>query len=118
VLDHCRALDLIVQRAGPGEIYNIAAGNTRTSLEIVHRLLEHLGKPESLIQFVSDRPGHDRRYALDVTKITGKLGWKPVHSFEETLTLTVDWYLKNRWWWHPLKRVDYTKNHENIFRQQ
>ncbi len=99
VVDHCVALDVIIQRGKPGEIYNIGGGNEKTNLEVIHKLLELLKKPRSLIQFVTDRPGHDRRYALDVTKIAKELGWKPDYSFEEALTTTVNWYLMNESWW-------------------
>jgi len=115
VVDHCRALDLILQRGKPGEIYDIAGDNERTNLEIVHKLLELLGKPESLVQFVADRPGHDRRYALDITKISSQLGWEPTTSFEEALPATVDWYLKNEHWWRRIKTGEYAKYYERMY---
>lgn len=115
VIDHCAALDVIIQRGKPGEIYNIAAGNEKTNLEVIHELLELLGKPRSLIQFVTDRPAHDRRYAMDVSKITKGLGWKPAHAFEEMLTATVDWYQKNESWWRQIKSGDYAKYYDRMY---
>ncbi len=115
VLDHCRALDTIIQRGKPGEIYNIGAGNGKTNLEIINDILQLLKKPESLIQFVSDRPCHDRRYAIDTTKLTMELDWTPAYSFKEALALTVDWYLKNEAWWRQIKSGDYTKYYERMY---
>jgi dTDP-glucose 4,6-dehydratase len=115
VLDHCRALDVIIQRGKPGEIYNIGSGNEKTNLELIHKLLELLGKPKSLIQFVTDRPGHDRRYALNITKIIRELSWKPAYSFEEALSATVDWYLKNESWWRQIKSGEYAKYYERMY---
>jgi dTDP-glucose 4,6-dehydratase len=115
VRDHCRALDAVLQNGRTGEIYNIGAGNEKTNLELIRHLLRLVHKPESLIQFVSDRPGHDRRYALDTTKITGELGWKPAYSFEEALASTVDWYLKNEAWWRQIKSGDYAKYYERMY---
>lgn len=109
VLDHCRALGLIIQGGRPGEAYNIAGHNEKTNLEVVHELLERLAKPKSLLQFVNDRPGHDRRYALDTTKIAKELGWKPAYPFKEALTTTVDWYLKEGSWWRRFKNREYAK---------
>lgn len=103
VTDHCRALDMILQRGKTGEIYNVGYGNERTNLEVIYKLLELLDKPESLIQFVADRPGHDRRYSLDNSKIVKELGWKPTYSFDEALSITVDWYLENKRWWRQIK---------------
>jgi len=84
-----------------GEVYNIATGNEKTNLEVAKLILKQMSKKENLIIFVKDRPGHDRRYSLDTTKIT-KLGWKPKHDFEDALKKTIDWYLDNEWWWKPL----------------
>ena len=102
VLDHCEALDTVLEKGRSGEIYNISAGNELTNLEVVRKILKIMNKDESLIEFVEDRPGHDVRYSLDSSKIRKELGWKPKHDFEEALKQTVEWYLKNEWWWKPL----------------
>ena len=102
VLDHCRALDLAIRNGKPGEVYNVAAGQERTNLKLVRQLLDTMGKPHSLMTFVTDRPGHDRRYALDSGKITRELGWEPVHSFQEAFTATINWYLDNEPWWRRI----------------
>jgi len=115
VLDHCRALDFILQKGKPGEIYNIGANEEKTNLELIHRLLNVMNKPPSLIKFVADRPGHDRRYALDITKITRELGWQLNYSFEEALAATVDWYLNNESWWRKIKRGDYAKYYDRMY---
>jgi len=101
VVDNCDAIDLISQKGEPGEIYNVASGNERTNLEITKSILRILDKSEDLVRFVPDRPGHDRRYSLDTAKIRS-LGWEPRHKFSGALKETVDWYVKNEWWWHPL----------------
>ncbi len=106
--DHVRALDLILHRGQPGEAYNITANNERMNLEITRRILQILGKPESLIQFVKDRPAHDRRYALDASKLRA-LGWEPQADFEQALRDTVLWYVQNPDWWEPIlkEQADY-----------
>lgn len=101
VLDNCEAIDLVTQKGEFGEIYNIAAGNGKTNLEMIHLILKYLNKPDSLIQFAKDRPGHDRRYSLNFTKIK-KLGWKPKYSFESAMKNTIKWYRENEWWWKTL----------------
>ena len=101
VLDHCEALDLVMREGDKGEIYNISSGEEKTNLEVVRIILDLMGKDESLIEFVEDRPGHDLRYSLDSSKIR-ELGWKPKHSFREGIKKTVEWYLENEWWWKPL----------------
>jgi dTDP-glucose 4,6-dehydratase len=101
VLDNCEAIDVVLHKGKKGEIYNIGGENEKTNLEITHMILDELKKPKSLIKFVQDRPGHDRRYSLDCTKIK-KLGWKPKHEFKEALRSTINWYRENQWWWRPL----------------
>jgi len=103
VEDNCTAIDTILDKGREGEVYNIAAGNEKTNLEVAKFILKELSRPESLIAFVKDRPGHDRRYSLDTTKIR-ELGWKPTHRFEGALRGTIDWYLRSEWWWKPLLR--------------
>jgi len=102
VLDHCEALDVVLKKGGAGEVYNIAGGNELTNIQVVEKVLELLGKPRSLIEFVEDRPGHDIRYSLDSSKISRELDWRPKHTFEQALETTVEWYLENEWWWKPL----------------
>ena len=98
VLDHCRAIDMILKKGRVGEIYNISADNEWANIELARRILQIIGRPESLLQSVPDRPGHDRRYALDSSRIKRELGWKPEHAFEATLGKTIDWYRQNRGW--------------------
>jgi len=93
VLDHCSAIVSVLKNGKPGEIYNIGGGAERENIDVVKMILAHLGKPESLIRYVADRPGHDRRYAIDFTKIERELGWRPVRNFEEGLAETVKWHL-------------------------
>jgi dTDP-glucose 4,6-dehydratase len=102
VLDHCAAIDLVLQRGELGEIYNVGTGNEITNIEMTKIVLETLGKPERLIQHVKDRPGHDRRYALDVSKLRA-LGWTSEHTCAEAIAETVRWYAENPWWWRPIK---------------
>ena len=101
VIDHCRAIDFILQHGEPGEIYNIGGGAERTNLEITRKILELLGEDESMIEYVPDRKGHDFRYSLDFGKLR-KLGWKPAYRFDDALEATVKWYVENEWWWRPL----------------
>lgn len=98
VEDCCRAIDIVFHKGREGEIYNIGGGNERANIEITRLILKILGKPESLISYIDDRPGHDRRYALNSMKIEKELGWKPIHNFEETLEKTINWYRDNLWW--------------------
>ena len=101
VLDHCEALTAVLDRGKAGEIYNVSAGKMVSSIDVVTSILELLGKPRDLVQFVEDRPGHDVRYSLDSSKIRSRLGWKPRYSFAEALKGTVKWYLENESWWKP-----------------
>ncbi|MEM2119410.1 MAG: dTDP-glucose 4,6-dehydratase [Candidatus Bathyarchaeia archaeon] len=101
VEDNCEALDIVTQKGAVGEAYNIASGEEHTNIEIVKLILKFLKKDESLITFVQDRPGHDRRYSISISKIR-KLGWRAKHSFEAAMKDTVDWYVRNEWWWKPL----------------
>jgi dTDP-glucose 4,6-dehydratase len=98
VEDHCRAVALVLERGEPGGIYNVGGSNEHTNLEITKIILDHLGKPEDLISFVTDRLGHDRRYAIDSTRIQTSLGWKPRHEFEAGIRQTIDWYTQNPDW--------------------
>jgi dTDP-glucose 4,6-dehydratase len=103
VNDHCRAVDLLLDKGNSGEIYNIGGENEKTNLEITEKILALLKKDDSMIEYVEDRPGHDLRYSLNCSKIRA-LGWKPSQSFEEGLIDTVRWYIQNEWWWRPLKK--------------
>jgi dTDP-glucose 4,6-dehydratase len=105
VLDHCRAIDLVIERGEAGQVYNIGGGNEVANIDLTRRILGLLGRPESLIRPVADRPGHDRRYALDTAKLRG-LGWLPQAEFASGLAETVDWYRQNDWWWRPIKQGD------------
>ncbi|MBI1850946.1 MAG: dTDP-glucose 4,6-dehydratase [Planctomycetes bacterium] len=105
--DHCEAIDRVLEAGRPGEIYNVGASNERPNLDIVRRILSELKKPESLITYVKDRPGHDRRYAIDSTKIQRELGWKPKHSLDDGLRETVQWYLDRRAWWERIRTGEY-----------
>ena len=108
VIDHCEGIDLVLHKGELGEIYNVGTGAEMTNLEMTHIVLATLGKPESLIKHVEDRAGHDRRYALDVSKLAG-LGWEPSHSCAEAIEMTVRWYAENAWWWRPIKSGDLYK---------
>ncbi len=101
VEDNCAGIDVVFQKGRTGEVYNIGGGNEKANLEVVRLILRQLGKPESLITFVKDRPGHDLRYSLNSDK-TRALGWKPAHTFEDAMKKTIDWYVANEWWWRPL----------------
>lgn len=103
VEDHCKAIDLIISKGKVGEIYNIGGHNERTNLEVVKAILKELNKPETLIQYVADRLGHDMRYAIDPSKMMGELGWEPNILFDEGIQKTVQWYLENRTWWEAVQ---------------
>ncbi len=105
VLDHCRGIDLLIDKGAPGEVYNIGGGNEVRNVDLTHRILEIVGKPPSLIRPVADRPGHDRRYALATDKLKA-LGWRPEVRFDDGLTDVVRWYEQNAWWWRPIKETD------------
>jgi len=102
VLDFCEAIDLLLNKGRSGEIYNVSAGNELANIDVVKMILKLMGKPESTVTFVEDRPGHDLRYSLDSSKVRNELGWSPKHSFQEALKKTVEWYKNNEWWWKPL----------------
>ena len=107
--DHNNAIDLIVRQGKDGEVYNIGGHNERSNLEVVKTILKALGKPESLITYVKDRPGHDRRYAMDPTKIETELGWKPTYNFETGIIPTIEWNLKNQEWLKHVETGEYMK---------
>ena len=103
--DHCRGVDLLIDKGVSGEVYNIGGGNQVKNVDLTHRILELVGKPTSLIKPVADRPGHDRRYSLSTAKLES-LGWKPLEAFEQGLAHTVQWYRENASWWRPIKDQD------------
>ena len=103
VEDHCSAIDTVLHKGKDGEIYNVGGNNEKTNKYITDTILKYLGKDNSLIKYVTDRLGHDRRYAIDATKIKEELGWQPQYKFEQAIEKTIQWYLNNKQWWQPLK---------------
>ena len=114
VEDHCSAIDLIIHKGKVGEVYNVGGHNERTNLEVVKTILKALDKPESLITYVKDRPGHDLRYAIDPDKLENELGWKPEYNFDTGIAMTIKWYLDNEDWWKNILSGEYT----NYFERQ
>ena len=115
VKDHCSAIDLVMRKGRDGEVYNIGGHNERTNLQVVKTILKELGKPETLITYVKDRPGHDMRYAIDPTKIRSELGWQPETSFDDGIKQTIRWYLDNRTWWEHILAGDYRNYYERMY---
>lgn len=118
VSDHCTAIDLILRHGRVGEVYNIGGHNERTNLEVVRTILKALNKPESLIHFVKDRPGHDLRYAIDPTKIETELGWKPQYTFDTGILQTIDWYLTHRDWWERILQGEYQDYYRQMYKDR
>ena len=115
VEDHCIAIDLIIRKGTPGEVYNIGGHNEKTNLEVVKTVLAQLHKSEDLITYVTDRPGHDRRYAIDPTKIHNELGWLPATPFDEGIKKTIAWYLDNREWWENIISGEYANYYDKMY---
>lgn len=115
VEDHCSAIDLIIHKGREGEVYNIGGHNEKTNLEVVKTVLKALGKPESLISYVTDRPGHDLRYAIDATKLETELGWKPEYTFETGIAQTIEWYLTHKEWWQRIVSGEYAGYFEEMY---
>lgn len=115
VLDHCRGIDAVFHHGKPGEVYNIGGHNEQSNINIVKLILKELGKPESLIKYVTDRPGHDRRYAIDAAKIRRELGWEPSIRFEDGIKSTIHWYLEHRDWWAKIKSGEYREYYEKMY---
>lgn len=115
VEDHCKAIDIILRKGKIGEVYNVGGHNEMANIDIVKLILKKLGKPESLITYVQDRKGHDRRYAIDPTKIGKELGWAPETMFAEGIEKTVDWYLANRKWWQDIISGEYRNYYEKMY---
>jgi len=112
VLDHNKAVEKVFEHGEPGEVYNVGASNEMPNIEIVKLVLKHLGKSNELIEFVKDRLGHDRRYAIDSSKIQNELGWKPEFNFEEAISQTINWYLDNKSWWDRIISGEYQNYYE------
>ena len=115
VEDHCRAIDLILENGRVGEVYNIGGHNEKANIEVVKIILKQLGKPESLITYVTDRKGHDQRYAIDPTKIHDELGWLPETKFEDGIKKTIQWYLDNEDWWQNIVSGEYQNYYEKMY---
>ena len=123
VSDHCSAIDVVLHQAQPGDVYNIGGNNQVKNIDIVHSLCDLMGElagdlptpPRDLITFVTDRPGHDRRYAMDISKIQQDLGWSPAYNFEKGLRQTVEWYLTNRDWWQALLSAEYKGYYDSLY---
>ena len=115
VEDHCSAIDLIIRQGTVGEVYNIGGHNERTNLAVVKTILKELGKSEELIQYVTDRPGHDRRYAIDPGKIKKELGWEPKTTFEAGIKKTIKWYLENQTWWEHIITGEYQAYYQKMY---
>jgi len=118
VKDHCSAIDLILRGGKPGEVYNIGGTNEWKNIDIVRLVLKKLGKPDSLISFVKDRPGHDRRYAIDAAKVNRDLGWRPRISFEKGLDETVEWYQKHESWWRRIVSGEYQQYYRKMYEEK
>ncbi len=118
VIDHNKAAELVFENGKPGEVYNIGASREMKNIEIVKLILNKLGKGEELIEYVKDRPGHDRRYAIDSSKIQNELGWKPSFEFEDAMARTIDWYLQNKNWWERIISGEYQKYYELQYKER
>ena len=115
VEDHCKAIDLIIRKGTVGEVYNVGGHNEKQNIEIVRLICKELGKPESLITYVTDRKGHDLRYAIDPTKIHNELGWLPETKFDDGIRKTIKWYLDNREWWETIISGEYQNYYEKMY---
>ena len=113
--DHCAAIDLVMRKGRVGEVYNVGGHNERTNLEVVKTILRELGKPESLITYVKDRPGHDRRYAINPDKIHTELGWLPQTRFDDGIKATIHWYMDNKAWWEEILAGDYQQYYQRMY---
>ena len=117
VRDHCSAIYSVLTRGAVGEVYNIGGNNEKANIEIVRLILKELNKPEDLITYVKDRPGHDRRYAIDNTKITTQLGWCPKYTFEQGILETIKWYLQNKEWLEHVTSGSYQTYYNKMYQQ-
>jgi dTDP-glucose 4,6-dehydratase len=115
VEDHCSAVDLVLHKGVEGKVYNIGGRSEKANIEITELILDYLGKPHTLIKYVKDRLGHDRRYAIDCSKIEKELGWKPAYSFEDGMKKTIRWYIDNQPWWEKIKSGEYMEYYERMY---
>jgi dTDP-glucose 4,6-dehydratase len=115
VYDHCAAADIVARKGKTGEVYNIGGNNEMKNIDVVKTILGHLGKPESLITFVTDRKGHDLRYAIDSSKLSSELGWRPVTEFADGIRDTIDWYISNKSWWERIVSGEYADYYERMY---
>lgn len=118
VSDHCRAIDMVLHKGQAGEIYNIGGNNEMANIDLVRFIVKRTGADEALIRHVRDRLGHDRRYAIDSSKIRSELGWEPLCSFEEGMEVTIDWYMSNREWWERIRSGEYKSYYEKMYSQR
>ena len=116
--DHCDAIETVLFNAAPGAVYNVGGEHELHNIEVTRFILQALGKPESLIRYVPDRPGHDRRYALSNDKIRAELGWSPRHRFQEAMAETVRWYQQNEWWWRKIKTGEYLEYYKRQYAER
>lgn len=117
VKDHCTGIDTVLHKGKIGEVYNIGGNNEKANIEIVKLIIENLGKSEEMIKYVQDRPGHDRRYAIDNTKITTELGWSPSYTFEQGIKETIEWYLNNQEWMESIVSGEYMNYYKDMYSQ-
>ena len=115
VEDHCKAIDLIIHEGKVGEVYNIGGHNERTNLQVVETIIDALGKSRDMIDYVTDRPGHDMRYAIDLTKIHDELGWEPTTLFDEGIKKTIQWYLDHKEWWEKIISGEYQNYYDQMY---
>ena len=118
VEDHCEAIDLIIHEGKVGEVYNVGGHNEMANIDIVKLILKELGKSEDLITYVTDRKGHDRRYAIDPTKIHTELGWLPKTKFQDGIKKTIKWYLDNKSWWEPIVSGEYMEYYDRMYKDR
>ena len=116
VLDHCRAIEMVFESGTNGKVYNVGASTEMENIEIIKLILKHLQKPESLIEYVKDRLGHDRRYAIDSSKIQNELGWSPSYSYEDAIIKTIDWYISNKDWWNRIINGEYMEYYQKQYK--
>jgi dTDP-glucose 4,6-dehydratase len=115
VEDHCAAIDTIMRNGRIGEVYNIGGNNEKSNIDVIKTILKSLGKPETLITYVTDRPGHDMRYAIDASKIHNELSWIPKIKFDDGIKTTINWYLDNKYWWETILNDEYQNYYKKMY---